>query len=202
MNNDTFIKINERFLLQAMCILLVVGFIQPSITYATKKNIYRSDKHSYSIVYPTGWERKSARMKNTDFIASSPKGANITIVVRESPDKSIESFNSFTDTELNLLIDNNITEHRRKYKNVVVNAKGLTNLHNEKSIWMNLTYTDSTAFDSTFRFRVLIIQTLYNNKFYAITCLNESKFYQDTERECKNSINSFVFEDRIYPRGN
>ncbi len=197
MSNNFVMKLLKKISPPTIYVISLVGLLIGHTSFAAEKNIYRSEKHSYSLVYPKGWEKISGRMKNTDFVAVSPIGANITIVIRENPEKSIKSFRDVSDVELKLLIDGTITSFRNKYKNVVVNDRGFTQLSNEPSIWMDVTYTDSAAFDATFRFRTLTVQSLYNYKFYALTCLNEEQLFKRTEKECKDSINSFIFEDMM-----
>lgn len=177
-----------------LLIFAVVSLILPLSALGQQKiNLFRSKVHTFSIVFPDGWQQRNGQTPRTVVVSENAERASIIIQVFQSPAEV--DLQNIADEDLSGLINDTFAGLKAKmYPDAVLMKSGTTFIANKKATWMLFTYSIKQAF-VTEKVKTMLYTVFNGSKMYQILCTSPVNRYDYFDKIFLSAVRSFVFED-------
>lgn len=176
-----------------LTLVLLLLFYPLFVSGQQKINLFRSKVHTFSIVFPDGWQQREGQTPRTVVVSENAERASIIIQVFQSP-AEVDLAN-VSDEDLRVLINDTFTGLKAKmYPDAVLMKSGTTYIANKKATWMLFTYSIKQAF-VTEKVKTMLYTVFNGSKMYQILCTSSVNRYDYFDNIFLSAVRSFVFED-------
>lgn len=153
-----------------------------------KENTYRSEEHTFSIVFPAGWSIRSGRTLHGVVVAGNGKGASIIIQAWKLPED--KSYSQYHDADLKKIAEEIFDDFRKEqFKDAILENWGPTNLSGKKALKSVFRYTAGK-----YQMRTMMISVLGNKRMIQISCIAPVNSYNSVIDDFEATCGSFLFK--------